>query len=55
MEGQQKHYRNINKDAIVQCPHPDCNFWYTVEQEDMNQSNNQGEYVCSSALMQWFA
>ena len=35
LTAQEKHYRNVNKDKIVQCPHPDCNFWCAVEQTDI--------------------
>eukprot|EP00892_Ulva_mutabilis_P001064 jgi/Ulvmu1/10959/UM007_0138.1 len=31
---QEQWYRTANKDKIVQCPHPDCKFFYALEAED---------------------
>jgi hypothetical protein len=39
LKAQEQHYRNVNKDKIVQCPHPDCNFWYDINKEDVVVSN----------------
>lgn len=35
LTAQERHYRNVNKDKVVQCPHPDCDFWYAVEDADV--------------------
>lgn len=35
LELQEKSFRTVNRDSIVQCPHPDCQYFYVLGPEDM--------------------
>lgn len=39
---QEQWYRTANKDKIVQCPHPDCQFFYALEAEDLGGGDDGG-------------
>lgn len=42
---QEQWYRTANRDTIVQCPHPDCQFFYAIEAEDLGggRDGDEGE------------
>lgn len=35
LELQEKSFRTVNRDSIVQCPHPDCQYFYVLGPEDI--------------------
>jgi hypothetical protein len=42
---QQQHYRNVHKDTIVECPNPECDFYCTFADDDVNFQANSSAIV----------